>query len=42
MSSNNIGITNLSKRLDISFKDKYEMKANDEQFFYTFELTINN
>ena len=41
-SSLNIGITNLSKRLDISFKDKYTMKAEDEIDFYIFELTIQN
>jgi len=37
-----IGITNLSKRLDPSFKDNYNMKASDEQDFYTFELSIKN
>jgi sensor histidine kinase YesM len=42
LSSMNIGITNLSKRLDASFKDKYNMKATDEQDFYTFELSIKN
>ena len=42
LSSNNIGITNLSKRLDVGFKDKYEMNAKDEDEFYTVELTINN
>lgn len=42
LSSHNIGITNLSKRLDISFKGKYEIKPTDEQDFYTFELTVNN
>lgn len=42
ISSNNIGITNLSKRLDVSFKDKYKMEARDEEEFYTVELTINN
>lgn len=42
LSSNNIGITNLSKRLDVGFKDKYEMSARDEDEFYTVELTINN
>lgn len=41
-SSLNIGITNLSKRLDIAFKDKYLMKATDEKDFYIFELTIKN
>ncbi len=42
MSSMNIGITNLSKRLDSSFKGKYKMKATNEQDFYKFELNINN
>ena len=40
--SNNIGITNLGKRLDDVFKNKYEMKVTDEDEFYTFELIINN
>jgi len=42
ISSMNIGITNLSKRLDGYFKGKYKMKATDEQEFYTFELSILN
>lgn len=42
MSSMNIGMTNLSKRLDSSFKGKYKMKATDAQDFYKFELNINN
>lgn len=42
LSSLNIGITNLSKRLDVAFKDMYEMKATNEDDFYTFELTIKN
>jgi Histidine kinase len=41
-SSMHIGITNLSKRLDIAFKDKYVMKAADEKDFYIFELTLKN
>lgn len=41
LSSHNIGITNLSKRLDVAFKGKYEMKADDGNEFYTFELTVN-
>lgn len=36
----NIGITNLSKRLDIAFKDRYMMNVKNEDDFYTFELTI--
>ncbi|WP_419802291.1 sensor histidine kinase [Mucilaginibacter sp.] len=42
LTSHHIGITNLSKRLDVFFKDKYEIKAINEDEFYTFELTINN
>jgi sensor histidine kinase YesM len=42
LSSHNIGITNLSKRLDVSFRGRYEMKATNEENFYTFELTIKN
>lgn len=40
--SNNIGITNLSRRLDVAFKNKYDMKATNDEDFYTFELTIDN
>ncbi len=39
--SSGIGITNLSKRLDVAFKNKYNMDAKDEEGFYTFELTLN-
>ncbi|WP_276504856.1 sensor histidine kinase [Terrimonas pollutisoli] len=42
LSSGNIGISNLGKRLDVGFKNRYEMKVNDGDDFYTFELTINN
>lgn len=42
LTSHHIGITNLSKRLDVVFKDKYEINAINEDEFYTFELTINN
>ncbi|HRN71442.1 MAG TPA: histidine kinase, partial [Candidatus Woesebacteria bacterium] len=42
LSTHNIGITNLSKRLDIAFKDQYNMRTTDGEDFYTFELTINN
>ena len=42
LSSTNIGIANLSKRLDVTFKDMYEMKAYDELEFYTFELIVKN
>lgn len=41
-SSLNIGITNLGKRLDVAFKDRYVMNARDENDFYIFELTIKS
>jgi sensor histidine kinase YesM len=41
LSSHNIGITNLCKRLDVAFKGKYIMHASDDKDFYTFELTVN-
>ncbi|MGC4036061.1 MAG: histidine kinase [Chitinophagaceae bacterium] len=41
LSSHNIGITNLAKRLDVAFKGKYKMDTADEEEYYTFELTIN-
>jgi sensor histidine kinase YesM len=41
ISSHNIGMTNLCKRLDVAFKGKYSMDAVDDKDFYTFELTIN-
>jgi LytS/YehU family sensor histidine kinase len=41
LSSHNIGITNLCKRLDVAFKGKYKMDATDKDEFYTFELTVN-
>lgn len=41
-SSMKIGLTNLSKRLDIAFKNKYEMKAVEEKEFYIFELTLKD
>lgn len=41
-SSLNIGITNLSKRLDIAFKDRYVLNVKNEKDFYTFELTVNS
>lgn len=40
ISSNNVGISNLKKRMDVAFRDKYEMKINNEENFYTIELTI--
>ena len=41
LSSHNIGMTNLCKRLDVAFKGKYIMHASDDKDFYTFELTVN-
>lgn len=40
LSSHNIGITNLRKRLDATFQDKYILNATDKEDSYTFELTI--
>ncbi len=42
LSSFNIGISNLTKRLDVAFKDRYEMNARNEEGFYNFELKIKN
>jgi len=42
LSSHNIGFSNLHRRLEIGFKERYEMKVNDQDYFYTFELTIKN
>lgn len=41
LSSHNIGMANLCKRLDVAFKGKYKMNASDDTEFYTFELTVN-
>jgi sensor histidine kinase YesM len=41
-SSYNIGISNLSKRLDVAFKDRYKMQAVEQDDFYIFELTVIN
>jgi sensor histidine kinase YesM len=41
LSSHNIGITNLEKRLDVAFKGKYQLKTSDQDDFYTFELVVN-
>jgi len=40
LSSSNIGISNLGKRLDVAFKDRYTMNARQENGLYIFELTI--
>ena len=42
LNSTNIGISNLEKRLDVAFKDKYEMKVSDSEDIYVFELKILN
>lgn len=38
----NIGITNLSKRLDVAFKDKYSINVTDENDLYIFELIVKS
>lgn len=40
LASHNIGLSNLSKRLDLSFKNKYQIVAENGSDSYTFELTI--
>lgn len=40
VSSNSIGMTNLRKRLDAAFKNRYLIKLEDDDKFYNFELTI--
>jgi sensor histidine kinase YesM len=42
LSSHNIGITNLRKRLDVAFADKYVLSATEDDDFYNFELTVNS
>lgn len=42
LSSHNIGITNLCKRLDVAFAGKYSLHADEEDDFYSFELTVNS
>jgi LytS/YehU family sensor histidine kinase len=42
LSSHNIGMANLCKRLDVAFEGKYRMNACDDKDFYTFELTVNS
>jgi len=42
LNSTNIGLSNLGKRLDVAFKDKYEMKVSDLDDIYVFELRILN
>lgn len=41
-SSHNIGITNLRKRLDVAFANKYVLNAEEDGDFYRFELTVNS
>lgn len=38
--SSGIGIQNVLKRLDVSYKGKYEVETNNEEEFYTLELTL--
>ncbi len=40
--SHSMGINNLSRRLDITFKNKYHIKARNLENEYIFELTIKN
>lgn len=42
ITSNNIGISNLRKRLDVAFKDKHDMKVSEKDGNYIFELRIHN
>jgi LytS/YehU family sensor histidine kinase len=39
--SNNIGMTNLRKRLDVVFKGRYNMNIIDDSKFFTFEMSID-
>ena len=39
-SSSNIGISNLSKRLDVAFSNRYEMNAEKKDGLYHFHLTV--
>lgn len=39
--SNNIGLDNLTKRLNYAFRDKYEITTDNSDLFYTFKLTIH-
>lgn len=41
-SSSNIGISNLRKRLDVSFQGKYDMNVGNENDLYIFELNITS
>ena len=38
--SSGIGIQNVLKRLDVSYKGKYEVETNNEEEFYALELTL--
>jgi sensor histidine kinase YesM len=42
LSSHNIGISNLRKRLDVAFAGKYILDAKEDDDFYSFELTITS
>ena len=37
-----IGINNIKRRLNIAFKNRYELKTQNDGDNYTFELTLNN
>lgn len=41
LTSHNIGITNLRKRLDVAFADQYVLTVTEDDDFYCFELTLN-
>lgn len=42
MSSHNIGISNLRKRLDVAFEGKYILHPDEDDDFYCLELTVNS
>jgi Putative regulator of cell autolysis len=42
ISSTNIGLTNLTRRLEVSFKDNYSIDVINEEDFYTFTMHIKN
>ncbi len=42
LSSHNIGITNLEKRLEVAFNGKHQIKTTDQDNLYTFELLVNS
>ena len=40
--SHGIGISNMKKRLDMAFANRYEIKTKDDKEHYSFELTVKN